>query len=93
MSDDGLHPEPAAHGRTIRVGEYDLAPGAKLQQATVGPIGANEYTAFVVLDVDPDAGELDLYRLADRERRTVTAAGLEADLGVRTFVVDDGRDG
>lgn len=89
-TEDRDHPEPATHGRTIRVGAYELAPSAQLQQANVGPIGASEYTTFIVLDVDPEAGELELYRLTDRERRTVTASGLEADLGKATFVVDDG---
>ncbi len=83
-------PEPATHGRTISVGEYELAPSAQLQKADVGPLGASEYTTFIVLDVDPDAGELELFRPMDRARRTVTAAGLEADLGKATFVVDDG---
>lgn len=91
MSSDDLHPTPATHGRTIRVGEYEIAPGAKLQQGNVGPVGASEYTSFIVLDVDPEAEELELYRMTDREHRTVSAGGLEADLGMSTFVVDDGR--
>jgi len=90
MADVGP-PVPASHGRTIRVGEYDLAPGATLSRASVGPIGASEYTSFLVLDVDPEADELELYRTTDRARRSVTASGLAADLGANTFVVDDGR--
>jgi len=89
---DEAHPEPASHGETVQVGDHELAPGATLSRESRGPIGASEYTTFVVLDVDPDAGELELYRLTDRVRRTVTAEGLAADVDVNTFVVDDGRD-
>ncbi|HET7323137.1 MAG TPA: hypothetical protein VFJ06_02270 [Halococcus sp.] len=92
MSEDTTYPEPADHGRTIPVGEYDLAPGAKLSRASMGPIGAGEYSSFIVLDTDPDAGELDLYRVTDGARRTVSAAGLEGDIGQSTFVIDTGVD-
>lgn len=90
MGEDGIHPEPATHGRTVQVAEYEIAPGAKLPQANVGPVGASEYTTFVVLDVDPDEGEVELYRMTDHARQTVTATGLEGDIGVNTFVIDDG---
>lgn len=90
MADPG-YPEPADHGRTVRVGEYELAPGATLSMASQGPIGASEYTSFMVLDVDPDRGELDLCRLTDHATTTVSADGLAGDLDVNTFVVDDGR--
>lgn len=92
MTDD-VSPKPASHGRTVRVGEYELAPGAQLSQANVGPIGASEYTSFVVLDVDPEEETLELCRMTDRARQTVTASGLASDLGVNTFVIDDGREG
>lgn len=90
MAEDS-RPTPATHDLTIEVGEYELAPGAQLSRASVGPIGASEYTSFVVLDVDPEAGELELCRMTDRACRTVAAADLAADLDVNTFVVDDGR--
>lgn len=90
MSEDTTYPEPADHGRTIRLGEYELAPGAKLSRASVGPIGASEFSSFIVIDVDPAADELELCRVTDRVRRTVTAAGLEEDLGMSTFVIDTG---
>lgn len=90
MSEETMHPEPADHGRTVQVGEYDIAPGAMLSRASMGPIGASEYSSFIVLDVDPDAGELELCRMTDRVRRTVTATGLEQDLGMSTFVIDSG---
>lgn len=91
MSED-IHPEPADHGRTIEIGEYDLAPGAKLSRASMGPIGAGEYSSFIVLDTDPVAGELELYRVTDGARRTVSAAGLEGDIGQSTFVIDTGTE-
>jgi hypothetical protein len=90
MSEDTIHPEPADHGRTVRIGEHDIAPGGMLSRASVGPIGASEYSSFVVLDVDPDAGELELCRMTDNVRRTVTVDGLEQDLGTNTFVIDSG---
>lgn len=91
MTDAG-YPEPADHGRTVRVGDHELAPGATLSMASQGPIGASEYTSFIVLDVDPDRGELELCRLTDHATTTVTAEGLAGDIDVNTFVVDDGRD-
>lgn len=91
MSDTD-RPEPATHGETVAVGEYEIAPGAQLSQETQGPIGASEYTSFVVLDVDPDAETLELCRMTDYERRTVTASNLASVIGVNTFVVNDGRD-
>lgn len=90
MSEETTYPEPADHNRTVRVGEYDIAPGATLSRASMGPIGASEYSSFIVLDVDPDAGELELCRMTDRTRRTVTVTGLERDLGMSTFVIDSG---
>lgn len=90
MSEDTTYPEPANHGRTIHIDDYELAPGAKLSRASVGPIGASEFSSFIVLDVDPDADELELCRVTDGARRTVTAAGLEEDLGLSTFVIDSG---
>lgn len=90
MSKDTTYPEPADHGRTISVDEYELAPGAKLSRASMGPVGAGEYSSFIVLDVNPDTGELDLYRVTDGAQRTVTAAGLEGDIGQSTFVIDSG---
>jgi len=90
---DGDGPTPATHGRTIQVGEYELAPGATLSRASMGPIGAGEYTSFLVLDVDPDAGTLELCRLTDQARRSVEAATLAADLHMNTFVTDDGHGG
>jgi len=90
MTDEG-YPKPADHGRTVSVGEHEIAPGATLSRETQGPIGASEYTTFLVMDVDPEAGEVELCRLTDHARRTVTAAGLANDVGVNTFVVDDGR--
>ena len=93
MSEETMYPEPADHGRTVRVGEYDIAPGAKLSRASMGPIGASEYSSFIVLDVDPDANELELCRMTDHARRTVTVAGLERDLGMSTFVIDPGHEG
>lgn len=92
MSEETTYPEPADHGRTVRVGEYDISPGAKLSRASMGPIGASEYSSFIVLDVDPDASELELCRMTDRARRTVTVAGLERDIGTSTFVIDAGHE-
>lgn len=87
------HPTPATHGRTIEVGAYELAPGATLQHAYVGPIGASEYVTEIVLDVDSEAGTVELYRMADRSRDTIPVDQLARELDATTFVVDDGRDG